>query len=738
MTFSHGMVWIVGALVCPVSLGTPAGPKEIKLERSGIRVVESVRIAPGVYELPDPDAQGAVVIVGDHLTVDFHGATLAGGPTGAKPDAFVGRGIVIRGRNVTLRNANIRGYKVGIIAEDSPGVTISGCNVSGNYRQRLESTVEHERLSDWLYGHENDANEWLRYGAGIYLVQCPDAIVEDSRARNGQNGICLIRCDRARVVDNDMSFMSGWGLAMWRSSQCEVFNNKFDWCIRGYSHGVYSRGQDSAGILVYEQCNRNLFAHNSATHSGDGFFLYAGNETLKKTGRGGCNRNILYRNDFSHAAANGIEATFSDGNIFIENILDECTHGVWAGYSYNTIIENNTISNCANGISIEHGHNNRIAGNTVSDTELGVHLWWDDDEDLLTSAFGSAHQRCPSRENTVIANRFQRVKTAIRLVNDVDSVVAGNSMTQVEVLVDLKHNWEGIRIGPVEAQGALLDDQGRSGMFVIREPLNVAKWAPLDAVAREPRLAAGRGKQNAFLPTGARRGRRYIFVDEWGPYDFSDVRLFPSEVLAGPRAAIQVLGPDSRYRVTNVAGPVKVTPTTGRLPKKLTVEATEPGLHRFAIELGVEDQTLRATGALLNAEWLVQFYAWSEADDPSEGAEAWRRIVGSTPLDQMTVPAIDFMWYWRSPSDKVPQDHFATVATTRLDLPTGAYRVKTVSDDGVRVWVDDLRVIANWTSHAPAPDEARVKLEDGKHEIRVEHFEVSGHAQLQFWMEPAP
>ena len=262
----------------PVEL-TPAGP--------GLLIESDARVAPGTYELLDENDRGAVIISGDNITVDFQGAVLVGAPFGAEPDAFAGKGIVARGRGIVIRNAEVRGYKVGIYAEDSPGVTITGCDVSGNYRQRLGSTVKREDLSDWLWGHENDENEWLRYGAGIYLFRCPGAVVSQCRVRSGQNGLCMSRCDEAYIVDNDMSYMSGWGLAMWRSSRCNVFNNKFDFCVRGYSHGVYERGQDSMGILVYEQCHDNVFAYNSATHGGDGFFLYAGNETLKKTGKGG-------------------------------------------------------------------------------------------------------------------------------------------------------------------------------------------------------------------------------------------------------------------------------------------------------------------------------------------------------------------------------------------------------------------------------------------------------------------
>src|SRR5262249_6358598 len=199
---------------------------------------------------------GVYIIETDNVTLDFGGATLEGADAGTPADQFVGRGIVVRhAKNVTIKNATIRGFKVAIYAEDCPNLHIENCDVSRNYRQHLKSTPQREHNDDWLFGHENDQNEWLRYGAGIYLLRCDKAELRGNRARNGQNGICLSRCDEARVELNDMSFMSGWGLAMWRSCKCKVLSNRFDYCVRGYSHGVYARGQDSTGILVYEQCS---------------------------------------------------------------------------------------------------------------------------------------------------------------------------------------------------------------------------------------------------------------------------------------------------------------------------------------------------------------------------------------------------------------------------------------------------------------------------------------------------
>jgi hypothetical protein len=111
-------------------------------------------------------------------------------------------------------------------------------------------------------------------------------------------------------------------------------------------------------------------------------------------------------------------------------------------------------------------------------------------------------------------------------------------------------------------------------------------------------------------------------------------------------------------------------------------------------------------------------------------------VLRSAPLDEMKLDRIDFVWGGGRPSEKVPANHFGTLATAQMDLPAGRYEVRTMSDDGVRLAVDGKRVIDNWTYHGPTEDKVELTLEGGNHSLRLEHFEIDGHAQLQLFIRP--
>ncbi len=728
-----------------------------------------------VMQAVAPSDAGEIVLTRDGQTLDLRGATLLGNPDPEQADAFTGRGIVVRGaKNVTVRNAVIRGFKVAIYAEDAPGLTIENCDVSGNYRQRLKSTPQREHIDDWIFGHENDDNQWLRFGAGIYLLRSAGATIRNCRARNGQNGICIVSSDRVTAVANDMSFMSGWGLAMWRSSFCKVISNRFDYCIRGYSHGVYARGQDSTGILVYEQCSDNVFAYNSATHGGDGFFLYAGHETTQRTGRGGCNRNLVYMNDFSHAVANGIEATFSDRNIFLANKLNHCDHGLWGGYSTNSLIAGNEMRECNNGVSIEHGRGNRIVMNLFDACKRGIWLWWDDDKDLLASPY-CREQGGESADESLVSNRFINCRNAVyaresrrlRLLDNAfdacakDQDIEGTDATAQPTAEDRR--FEHAITTRVRNQ-----DCAFAGDFAISQTLwDFAQGMKLPVVAFDMPDRMG------FAPLkplpGICEGKEHVVITDWGPYDFSRPLVWPDRLAGWSPLTAKVFGPPgSEFEVEPPAdSSLQVSPSRGRTPGTITISTLPPphtGPSRaanFATNVQIGGAKLPLSGTLLFATWTTRFYEWTDETDPRKGDAAWEKLIAGKPFRGEHGPSLEYTWGGGGPTaiyeavenaraakgdaqdaarsisePRIVRDRFALVARTQMNLPAGKWRLRTISDDGVRVYLDDRRVIDNWTWHVPTEDTVEFDSPGALHQFQVEYFEIDGHAQLQFFLEP--
>ncbi|MEO7456271.1 MAG: NosD domain-containing protein, partial [Gemmatimonadaceae bacterium] len=324
----------------PVAHAQP--PRRDLALRPGLVITSSARIARRIYQLPaNPSVDSAVIAIrGSDITVDFNGAELRGTPTTSDPDE--GAGVAIRvdgGRNVRIVNARVRGYRVGLMAVGTRGLVLADNDMSRNWKPRLYSLLEHESLVDWMSFHKNEQREWLRFGAGIYLEDVKGGELRGNHVEQGHSGVMMTRSDSLDIHDNVLSFNSGLGIGMYRSSWNRIHHNQVDYDVRGYSHGVFRRGQDSAGLLMYEQSSHNVVAWNSVTHGGDGLFLWAGQSTMD-TGEGGANDNLYVGNDFSFAPTNGMEATFSR-NTFINNRIEGSDYGLWAGYSFESRVLGN-------------------------------------------------------------------------------------------------------------------------------------------------------------------------------------------------------------------------------------------------------------------------------------------------------------------------------------------------------------------------------------------------------------
>jgi hypothetical protein len=105
------------------------------------------------------------------------------------------------------------------------------------------------------------------------------------------------------------------------------------------------------------------------------------------------------------------------------------------------------------------------------------------------------------------------------------------------------------------------------------------------------------------------------------------------------------------------------------------------------------------------------------------------------------VEAVNFSWSGGSPGGGVAKKNFSARWTGRLVAPAnGTYRVQTVADDGVRVWVNGVLLIDHWQSHtASTPDTSTsFNLVVGEEAaIVVEYWEGTGTSTVRLqWITP--
>ena len=141
--------------------------------------------------------------------------------------------------------------------------------------------------------------------------------------------------------------------------------------------------------------------------------------------------------------------------------------------------------------------------------------------------------------------------------------------------------------------------------------------------------------------------------------------------------------------------------------------------------------------ALLLALSAITAAAQTEtAADVTWLAQYWNNVnLSGEPVVTRAEANIDHNWGQGSPDPAVNPDRFSARWTTSVELEEGNYRFTTVSDDGVRVLVDGVNIIDNWTVHPETTDTAAIALSAGSHEVTVEYFENTGVATMQFGWE---
>jgi hypothetical protein len=126
---------------------------------------------------------------------------------------------------------------------------------------------------------------------------------------------------------------------------------------------------------------------------------------------------------------------------------------------------------------------------------------------------------------------------------------------------------------------------------------------------------------------------------------------------------------------------------------------------------------------------------------PGLAAEYFAGEALTAPVLERVDEQLDFQWTREPPVESLGRFHYAARWTGRLVAPeSGTYRLHTLSDDGVRVWLDGELLIDDWEVHDARVARSRaVTMEAGsEHELRVEYRQLRGNALVRLdWTRPS-
>lgn len=101
---------------------------------------------------------------------------------------------------------------------------------------------------------------------------------------------------------------------------------------------------------------------------------------------------------------------------------------------------------------------------------------------------------------------------------------------------------------------------------------------------------------------------------------------------------------------------------------------------------------------------------------------------------------INFDWGFGAPHRQLDSDNFSVRWTGWIQPQySEPYTFVLTSDDGVQLWINDERIIADWQAHETETNQQTVQLEANRlYEIRLEYFEGTGNAEIQLmWLSPS-
>ena len=515
--------------------------------KKGMTISKSVTVSEQIFNINGADSidEAVLVIEGNDITIDFNGATLQGSNDKSTPDEFYGLGILVQnGKNITIKNLNVKGYKMGLKAVGIDSLKLENCNFSYNYRPNLKEIESISRYEFYLNSHQNDIR--TRFGAGIYLNQCSHATVKNIIITEGKNGLMLVNCDNGLFYNNTIQFNSGTGISLLQSNNNRVMHNKLDWNVRQYPVFKKEIENDASGVLINTNSSNNIIAYNSTTHCTNGISISADSQSYGKKGEGS-NDNIIYGNDCSYAVRSGIKMIYSSNKVF-----------------------SNIINSSSTGLNLSFSNHSMIMGNAIEDNQTGIYLSNVQDFQIRhNELFGNATAlmtdltKHPNyRPNNIFSKLNDNISIDHNLIKNSSVAFDINYSKLVKVVLNQFINCKTISI----------DNNNESLILKYNEenPETVKEINSASFLAYAPQaLTDG---INTKL-TNPEQGKEYILMNEYGTYSFRYPKIwFRSKIEGTGEYLFAFFGPYGNFKLREGINVKEVNLKTGTIPSTIILK----------------------------------------------------------------------------------------------------------------------------------------------------------------------
>jgi LysM repeat protein len=134
-------------------------------------------------------------------------------------------------------------------------------------------------------------------------------------------------------------------------------------------------------------------------------------------------------------------------------------------------------------------------------------------------------------------------------------------------------------------------------------------------------------------------------------------------------------------------------------------------------------------------------YPPPQPPSPPQPSGAWNgkywpnRYLSGSPWCAKNHNKINFIWGQGGPGCRIGAYTWSARFTRTRYFHSGRYRFHIIVDDGVRLFLDGVKIIDKWHDSAPMHYSVERDVWAGNHSLQIDYYQNVGGSRLQFWVE---